>query len=118
MKNTKIIKRNNEFKYVFNNGQRFGLHTISLYICKNNKQYNKFGISISKKYGKAVKRNYIKRLIRESYKVLEPKLNDYYCIVVLINKNVETSSVCYSLIYNEFEKILKKAGCLDEKILD
>ena len=116
MNNTKKIKKNYEFKYVFNKGQRYSAKYINAYICKNNRQFNKFGISISKKYGKAVKRNLAKRLVREGYKVFENKLNDYYNIVILFN--IIDENIDFKAVYKDLQTILIKAGCIDEKLLD
>ena len=112
MRNTLIIKKNYEFKNLFSKGKFYYGEYVHMYIKKNNLSYNKFGIAISKKQGKAVKRNRIKRLIRESYKNIENKIEKGISIIVVINKNKEIKEITYKDIENNFISTLKKANLL------
>jgi len=42
-----------------------------LYVMKNDLGINRLGITVGKKFGKSVKRNRMKRLIRENYRLYE-----------------------------------------------
>ena len=77
MKKTKMLKKNYEFKNILKKGNYYSGKRIEAFIKKNNsKDINFLGIAISVKVAKAVKRNKIKRLIRENYK----RVWDYrYC---------------------------------------
>jgi ribonuclease P protein component len=110
LKNTFVIKKNFEFKKLFSKGKFYRGKTINLYIKENNKDYNKFGVCVSKKQGKAVHRNHIKRLIRESYKNLESTIKTGYSFVVIINKNIDIKNVSYYDVKEDFENILKNGG--------
>lgn len=46
------------------------------YICKNRFDFNRLGITTSKKIGKAFQRNRARRVIREAYRCVLPKLSD------------------------------------------
>ena len=116
MKNTKKIKKSYEFKNIFKNGTFYGSKNLCLFIFKTDNNFNKFGIAISKKYGKAVKRNYIKRIIRESFKINENKLNNNYNIVIMVKKEANPNEINYHVINDEILKLLKKAGCIDEEV--
>ena len=72
------------------------------------------GIAISSKIAKAVRRNYIKRLIRENYKNLEMQIKDGCSIVFLWKKKADVSCAKFENIKKDMEKILDKAGVFEE----
>lgn len=112
MKNTIIIKKNYEFKNLFSKGKFHYGDFIHMYIRKGNSNNNKFGIAISKKQGKAVKRNRIKRLIRENYKNFEAKIEKGTQILIVINKEKNIAEITFKDIENNFQRTLKKANIL------
>ena len=83
MKKTKTLKKNYEFDYVLNKGKFYIGRQIKIYITKNREEVNRIGIAISSKKYNAVKRNFLKRKIRENYRLLEKKLEVGYNIVFL-----------------------------------
>ena len=114
MKKTIVIKKNYEFKTLFNKGKFFHGEYIHMYLLKNNCNWNKFGIAVSKKQGKAVKRNHFKRLVRESYKILESQIFSGYNILIIGNKNKDISEFSYYKILENMEALFKKAGIFYE----
>ena len=112
MKNTIMIKKNYEFKNLFSKGKFYYGEFVHMYIKKMNSSYNKFGIAISKKQGKAVKRNRIKRLIRENYKNFESTLERGIQILIVINKNKKIEEISFKDIKNNFLRTLKKANIM------
>ena len=91
MKNTKIIKKNYEFRYFFKKGKYFSGELLEIFVFKNNDSSNKLGIIVSKKVGGSVIRNKVKRFIREAYKELEDK------IILIGNEivNLYSTQSCY-----------------------
>jgi len=112
MKNTVMIKKNYEFKRFFSRGKFFYGDTINMYIHKTKSSINKLGIAVSKKQGKAVNRNRLKRLIRENYKNFEDKIGVGNNIIILIGKNKDPKIINYYDIKRDFERIFNKAGVL------
>ncbi len=112
MKNTIMLKKNYEFKNLFSKGKFYYGDFIYMYISKTSKNYNKLGIAISKKQGKAVKRNKIKRLIRENYKNFENRIEKGTNILIVINKEKNIEEITFKDIENNFSNILKKANVL------
>ena len=112
MKNTIMIKKNYEFKTLFSKGKFYYGDFIHIYIKKGNSSINKFGIAISKKQGKAVKRNRIKRLIRENYKNFESRIEKGAQILIIINKEKNIEEITFKDIENNFLRTLKKSDIL------
>ena len=114
MKKTKMMKKNYEFKKALSNGKYFSGKYIEVFIKKNNKLCNFLGIAISVKLAKAVKRNYIKRLIRENYRLIEGNMNTGYSIVFLWKKKVNVENATFEKIKSDIKYIFDKAGILEE----
>lgn len=70
----KTLKKNYQFQNVLKKGKFYIGEQIIIYILKNKEEINSFGIAISKKMCHAVQRNWIKRKIRENYRLLQNKL--------------------------------------------
>ena len=116
MKKTKIIKKNYEFKNVLSNGKYYSGSYIEALIKKEKQEnVNFLGIAISRKICKAVKRNKIKRLIKESYYFHENKIKSGYSIIFLWKKKVETKKATFENIKNDMKKILEKAKIIEEE---
>lgn len=112
MKKTIIIKKNYEFKNFFKKGKFFSGNYLEIFIHKNNKDHNKLGVVTSKKIGKRVERNRVKRLIKENYTILEKEMNIGFNIVISFKKNVESKDVNFYIIKDELIDLFKRAGLL------
>jgi ribonuclease P protein component len=78
----KRIKKNIDFQKVYKKGKRlFGKFYIFIYL-KNDFNFPRLGISVSKKVGKSYLRNYEKRLIRNFFRYKINMLNNYDIIVI------------------------------------
>lgn len=70
-----------QFNHVYKKGKSVVNRQVVMYYCKNNLDYNQIGFSVSKKVGKAVVRNRVKRLLKESFRLNEDKILTGYDIV-------------------------------------
>ena len=82
---------------------------------KNNRNYNCIGLAINTKIGKAVRRNRIKRLLRECYLNSESNILLGKSIVFLWKKNVDIENATFSNIQNDMNKIFDKAHIMKNK---
>ncbi len=58
---TESLKKNFQFRYVYNRGRSIANRHLVMYVVKNGAQGNKLGISVSKKVGKSVVRSHVTR---------------------------------------------------------
>ena len=70
MKNTQSLKLNRDFRRAYKGDNFVGGYTV-VYMKKNKYQFNRLGLRVGKATGKAVTRNRLKRLMRESYRLME-----------------------------------------------
>ncbi len=106
MLKTTTLKKNYEFKNVLTRGKYCsGKYVDIYYLKKNNKNFNRIGIAVSVKVAKANKRNRIKRLIRENYRLLEKDINYGYEIVFLWKKKQDIENATFNNIKNDIVKI-------------
>ena len=59
------LRKNREFQTVYRRGKNFWNRNFTIFIRPTNRKKVKFGVSVTKKFGKANKRNLIKRRIKE-----------------------------------------------------
>ena len=109
MRKIDTLKKNYEFKNVLSRGKYYSGENIEAFILKNKYDYNLLGLAISTKIGKAVKRNMIKRLVRESYKSQEDFIKKGYSIVFLWKRKADIKNATYKQIKKDVISIFDKA---------
>ena len=100
MKKSFRVKREKDFKEIFQYGTSFANRKFVVYQLENQQNHFRVGLSVSKKLGNAVTRNQIKRRIRHILLSVREHLADNVDFVVIARKGVE------SLDYAEMEKNL------------
>ena len=68
------LTRNNDFRRLYKRGKSLVDRNVVIYYSKNKLGFNRVGFTVGKKVGGAVTRNRAKRLMRESFRLLEPRL--------------------------------------------
>ncbi|MEB3029248.1 ribonuclease P protein component [Parvimonas micra] len=81
------LRKNREFQTVYRRGKNFWNRNFTIFIRLTNKKKVKFGVSVTKKFGKANKRNLIKRRIKEIIRLNVCDLGLGYEMVILPKKN-------------------------------
>lgn len=103
------LKKTAEFKIVFEKGKKLHERAASIYYLPDSQL--KIGIVISRKHGKAVKRNRARRLIKEFFRLNQIKIVPAAIIVVvrepLLDSYYETSTIML--------KLLRKAGLMKQR---
>ena len=116
MKKTKMLKKNYEFRNVLTKGKYYSGKNIEAFIKDNNKNCNFLGLAISVKTAKAVRRNKIKRLIRENYKILEPQIKNGKSIVFLWKKKADVKNATFDNIKSDMNIIFEKSNMKNNEI--
>lgn len=109
MKKTTMLKKNYEFKRILTKGTYYSGKYIEAFLIRHTEKQNKLGLAISVKIGKAVKRNHIKRLVRESYYELESELADGFSVVFLWKKKISVQEATFSRIKTDMSTIFHQA---------
>ena len=102
------LKKEKDFNLVFKKGKRLFSQSLTLVYFAS--QETKVGFCVSKKHGKSVKRNYIKRILRESFRSFAPNLRKNFFFVFI-------PKVCDKYSFKDFQQnmeyLFKKGGFLE-----
>jgi len=86
------IKKRQEFLEIIHQGQRLETKYFVLYWRRRKDSLNRLGITVSKKMGKAVVRNRLKRIFREVFRKNKPLLENGLDIVINARKSAVYAS--------------------------
>ncbi|ENH98449.1 ribonuclease P [Gracilibacillus halophilus YIM-C55.5] len=107
MKKAYRIKKNKEFQSVFTKGASFANRQLVIYyLHKDDQKHFRVGLSVSKRIGNAVKRNQIKRYLRQAFLELEPTIHSNYDIVIIARK--PTKDMNFHQIKKSLQHLLYK----------
>lgn len=105
-----VLKKNYEFKRIYSKGKYAASAYLVIYVLPNRMNLVRHGITASKKVGNAVKRNRIRRLIRENLRLLNDRLINGIDIVVVARKTSEIVSL--DIIGKKLRYLLNKLELL------
>ena len=107
MKKEYRVKKNEDFSHIIKKKQSVDNRVFIIYYLKNDIGHARIGISVSKKLGKAVVRNKIKRQVRMIIQKTIKLEDNYDYIVIVRNKFLDL----------DFEENSKELNYLYKKIL-
>jgi len=110
MEFTESLSKNYEFKRLYNKGRNAATKCVVIYCMRNGKPVNKLGITVSTKLGGAVKRNRIRRRLKEIYRLNENALRSGYSIVLIARQRSRYAG--WSELESSVLYLFKKLGLL------
>ena len=112
MKSIYRLKKNYQYNYVYKHALSVADKNFVMLYCENKSRgamQTKVGFSVSKKFGKAVQRNRIRRQMKAAVMAYISDVKDGYN-VIFIPRRHETYLFCDVL--NSVQSLLKRAGLL------
>lgn len=95
--NTRTIVRNNEFRRLYGKAKTMVHPLFVTYYIKNRYKNNRIGITATKKIGNAVARNRARRILKESYRLLEQQFPIGYDFIFVARKKTTISKTTQTL---------------------
>ena len=114
-KETKLIKTD-EFSSVFNFRKRISAKFLVLHYKPNNSVHPRLGLVVAKKIAKlAVDRNYMRRVLREFFRIQQHEIN-HVDLVMRVQKKFENKD--FIQIKHEFDMLIAKVNQRTQELRD
>jgi len=103
------LRKPSEFRNVFNNGRKIITPTLILHALAPNQEASRLGMAVSRKVGKAVTRNRVRRRIREAFRLQHDHLPGSFDLVVYPRRGVlDKTFDDYLASYEILARVLRK----------
>lgn len=108
MRQTVSMKENHLFRRLYAKGKSGAGSCLAVYVRRNGSDSNRLGLTVGTKVGKAVRRNKVRRRIREAYRIHEHQMTPGWDIVVVAR--VRAAFAPYIQVERELLRLLDKLG--------
>ena len=109
MKSIYRLKKNYQYNYVYKHATSVADKNFILLYCASNSRQSKVGFSISKKYGKAVQRNRIRRQLKAAVSAIMPNVREGFNAVFIPRRH---EAYQFDEIVSSVNNLFEKAGLL------
>ena len=109
MRREEYLTKPQQYALVYSKGSSWVSELVVMRALPNGLTLSRFGFSVSKRVGKAVTRNRVKRLLREILRVLPVK--SAWDVVFIVRPAAATAD--YSTLKSSVEGLLSKASLLE-----
>jgi ribonuclease P protein component len=108
-----VLTKNIEFQRIYSRGKYAASALLVIYVLQNNLSVTRIGITASRKVGNAVKRNRMRRLIRENVRLLYDRLEKGFDIVIVARKSENTATL--DIVGKDLRYLFRKLSLLDRE---
>lgn len=108
------LRRPFEFERVRKRGRSWTTNLVVLAVLPNELDHNRYGFAVGRRIGGAVKRNRVKRWLREAVRELHPLLNPGHDMVFIARGSLANEGVNLEQVRDAMRTITRRAGLLDE----
>jgi ribonuclease P protein component len=105
------LRKTDDFARLRQEGRVFHHRVLTLSLAANGLAHNRYGIITSKQLGNAVKRNRVRRLVREAVRLLHPRLVVGFDVVFITRRDVVGQP--FVAICRTVEELCRKAGLVE-----
>ena len=108
MKHTISMKEKHLFRRLYAKGKTAVFPTMAVYARPNGSKSSRLGFTVGTKVGKAVRRNKVRRRLREAYRIHEEQMLPGWDLVVVAR--VKSAHVPYRQLEKDLLRALDKLG--------
>ncbi|OQY33302.1 MAG: ribonuclease P protein component [Spirochaetaceae bacterium 4572_59] len=101
-----ILRKQSDLKRIFASGKSFKCRGAKILFLPNFLIYNRFAVTLVRKYGNSVERNYSKRILREIYRTQKELISAPYDVVIVLYPG----DYSFQDRYEQFNKLLRRAN--------
>jgi len=118
MEFTESLKKNYEFRRLYNKGKSAATPYVVVYVKRTSRDTNRLGITVSNKIGKAVVRNKVRRRLKESMRALLQENTSHVHANMIFVARTPIVQASYSQIKKDMKYLMKKAGLFETETAD
>lgn len=112
MKRLYRVRENERFQEIRHRGRSYSDRLLVLCVLSNGLPYSRFGFSVSRRIGKAVQRNLVRRRIRESLRLKMEDILPGWDLVWIARTPIQSAE--YGEIDAACARLLRRASLLSE----
>lgn len=105
-----ILRKNKNFQAVYRSGKSYANRQLVLYVLPGKTTERRVGFAAGKRLGKAVVRNRVKRLLRETYRLNQHRLANGYDLILVGRQSIVDQRL--STVVAAFLQVCDRAGLL------